>query len=122
MKNTIIELEEKLRFAMIESDIAVLEDLIDDSLIFIAPNGDVITKEMDIFVHKNKLQTINQIEVIEQNINIKENIAVVTTEVNLCGNYDKNDISGVYRYLRVWVQQKNLSEYRIIAGSVTIIK
>ncbi|UZJ63148.1 DUF4440 domain-containing protein [Sphingobacterium sp. KU25419] len=47
-KADILNQENKLYGAIKESNIKVLEELLHDDLLFVIPNGDVITKEMDL--------------------------------------------------------------------------
>lgn len=116
-KEKIIKLEEELRLAMISSDVAKLNELIDDSLVFISSQGVVCSKEMDLKAHENKIQKITELNQAEQSIQINENNAVVTVLASLKGEYASFDISGDYRYLRIWGKVNNT--YKIIAGSVT---
>lgn len=119
MKELISKLEEELRLAMIESNVEVLDKLIDNSLAFTSPNGTIATKQMDLSAHKSKIQKIINLQPSNQNITLHDNIAVVTVKMDLKGNFADIDISGQYQYLRVW-QNKN-GNWKIIAGSVTKI-
>lgn len=117
MIEEIIQLEEKLRQAMLTNDVDVLDKLINQNLSFITPDGNVATKEMDLQAHKAKLQIITELNPAEQNITIKNGTAIVTVKIQISGTFANTDISGTYRYLRIW-QQINDS-WQIIAGSVT---
>lgn len=117
---TIIELEEKLRQAMIASDVEILNDLIDDSLIFIAPDGNIATKQMDLYAHQNKIQKISKLIPSEQKVEIHESFAVVSVKMELVGTFAESSISGTYRYLRIWGNKKD--SWKIVAGSVTAIQ
>lgn len=117
MIEEIIQLEEKLRQAMLTNDVDVLDKLINQDLSFITPDGNVATKEMDLQAHKAKLQVITELIPSEQNIKIDNNTATVTVKMQITGSFGDIDISGVYRYLRIWKQINN--SWQIIAGSVT---
>lgn len=118
MQNEILKVEELLRLAMIEDDIQVLDKLIDESLLFVGPNGNVITKIDDLDCHKNGLQKIVSMEQTDLKINIIDNIlAIVTVKTNLKGSFMDKDISGNYRYIRTW--RKSQNSWKIIAGAVT---
>ncbi len=119
MKDKIIQLEEELRLAMLSNDVAKLNDLIDDSLVFIGPDGSVISKDMDLAAHRAKLQTMSELIPREQAINIHENFAVVTVILTIKGRYGEIDISGDYRYLRIW--SRFGATFRIVSGSVSKI-
>lgn len=116
MIEEIIQLEEKLRLAMLTNDVEVLDKLINEDLAFITPDGNVATKEMDLQAHKVKLQIITELVPSEQNIKINNDTAIVTVKMQITGTFGDVDISGLYRYLRIWKQINN--SWQIIAGSV----
>ncbi|HBG50112.1 MAG TPA: DUF4440 domain-containing protein [Cyanobacteria bacterium UBA9971] len=116
MKQEILNLEETLRHAMLEGDTAKLDELIDDSLIFIAPNGVVANKQMDLDAHKSGIQKMSDIIFSERKMELNENLAIVTVIADIKGIFADVDISGKYRYLRVW--QKKNNSWKIVAGSV----
>lgn len=112
----ILKLEEDLRQAMLLSDVQKLDELIDDNLTFISPFGCVVTKQMDLDAHRSKAQILTNLEPSEQTIDVRDNFVVVTVKMQLTGTYNQMDISGKYRYLRIW--QKVDGKWKIIAGSV----
>ena len=121
MKNEIIiNLENELKNAMLNSDIKKLNELISDELVFVSPVGIVVTKEMDLDAHKNKIQKITKLEQSEQNIKLKDNLAIVTVKAKIEGTFLDENISGEYNYLRIWEKKNN--KYQIIAGSVNKIR
>lgn len=119
MESEIIKLEEELRQAMLTNDVEVLDKLIVDSLVFTTPDGNIATKEMDLAAHKAKLQSMSELELSERTIKIYDNSAVVTVKADIKGYFGEMDISGSYRYIRVW--SKINSQWQIIAGSVVKI-
>ncbi len=119
MKNEIIKCEEELRQAMLNNDVVVLERLIHDDLVFIAPDGSPATKEIDINIYKNKIQKISILEPSEQLIKLFDDEAIVSVKMNIEGNINDISISGVYRYIRFWKRIDN--SWKIIGGSVTIV-
>ena len=120
MLSLIEDLEEKLRMAMISSDVTVLDKLIDDELVFVGPDGSVATKQMDLEAHKSKIQRISSIEASEQNV-FKRNdeLYIVTVKIAIKGYFGDLNIDGTYRYLRIW--KKVGDSFKIISGSVVKI-
>lgn len=114
IRDEIIELEEVLRQAMLESHLEKLDRLIDESLVFTLPTGDIITKEMDLNSHRSGIQKLAQLEPSDQKIFIHDDVAIVTVKMRMAGSYDNNPFSGVYRYTRVW--KKINKDWKIIAG------
>lgn len=119
MKDEIINLEEELRLVMLAGDVDKLDELISDSLIFIAPNGDVVTKYMDLDCHRTKLQQMTKMLPSEQVINLYGDYAVVSVKMDISGSFGNESIDGNYRYIRTWAQQNG--SWQVIAGSVTKI-
>lgn len=119
MEEEIIKLEEELRFAMLASDVAKLDELIADSLMFIAPNGMIVTKQMDIEAHKSGLQKMTKLSPSEQQIKVYDNCAIVTVKMEIEGTYGDTSISGNYRYIRTWSQTNGA--LKVVAGSVVSI-
>lgn len=116
-KKEIQKKEEELRLAMVASDVQKLDELIDDNLTFISPFGCVVSKQMDLDAHESKAQILTKLEPFEQKIDLRDNFVVVTVKMILEGTYSNMDISGKYRYLRIW--QKVESKWKIVAGSVS---
>lgn len=119
MKEEIIKLEEELRVAMIAADVDKLDELLADSLIFIAPQGEPITKQMDLEVQRNKIQKISELIPSEQKIELYNDFAVVTVKMQIKATFGEADISGTYRYIRTWAKSNN--RWQIVAGAVVQI-
>jgi ketosteroid isomerase-like protein len=109
--------EEKLRKAMINSDVETLDDLISDDMLFVGPVGGTATKDMDISAHKSKIQKMTSILQSEQRIKkYDDETYVVAVKCEIKGTFDDMNIDGNYSYLRIW--KKEGEKFRIIAGSV----
>jgi len=119
MESEIIKLEKELRLAMIAGDVEKLDELISDTLLFTAPSGAVATKQMDLDAHRSKIQKISALNVLEQQIMTYDNFAVVVSKMELVGTYGEMQISGQYRYTRVWL--KTDKGFKIVAGGVVVV-
>ena len=119
MEQEIIILEEDLRLAMLNNDVKKLDELIHNNLSFISPDGAIATKEMDLAAHRNKIQIMSELVPSEQVIKFEKNIAIVTVKMEITGTYGTFDISGNYRYLRIW--SKFDDKWQIISGAVVKI-
>lgn len=108
-------LEIKLIEAIQSSDVSFLESILHDDLRFIAPNGIVVTKQMDLESHRSKTMVVESIKSKLEEIKIINETAIVTIVYHTKGRMLGNPIDGTFRYLRVW----NLMPigYKIIAGS-----
>lgn len=118
MKNKdIIALEEKLRLAMLTSDVERLNELIADSLIFTAPNGMIINKEMDLNGHRLGIQKLSKLELLEQTFQLYDNFAIVTAKMQIDGTFNEECINGIYCYTRIWANFEN--KWQIAGGHVS---
>ncbi len=118
MEETIIEaLEEKLRQAMLNSDIEVLDELIADDLIFTMHTGLVINKQDDLAAHRTGIQKFTRIELDDQQVRHYGDCVVVTVKASLAGKFNGQDYSHIYRFTRLWVKRQN--RWQIAAGHVS---
>ncbi len=109
------EVETQLLEAMKKSDIKILNRLLHDDLLFVLPSGEVITKEMDLEIHKSGNLVFEEItSSIDSIKQIGEN-AVVTLSLKIAGKMLEQYFEGNFRYLRVWKMFDN--QLKVIAGS-----
>ena len=114
-KETIIELEYKLIEAIKTSDLDFLGFTLHDDLLFQAPNGQIITKEIDLAFHKSGQMFVESIIPTYENVNIINNVAIVTVVYKTKGTMFGNPIDGDFRDIRFW---KQFTEgIKIIGGS-----
>ncbi|KQC00343.1 nuclear transport factor 2 family protein [Pedobacter sp. Hv1] len=111
----IVASEKTLLKAIKDRDIASLDNLLHDDLLFNLPSGQTITKAADLDTHRSGLITIFTIEAKEQQINMIGDTAVVAVTINLKGKYIDHSIDGTFSYLRVWKNFNN--QWKVIAGS-----
>jgi len=118
-KADILNQESKLYGAIKESDIKVLEELLHDDLLFVIPNGDVITKEMDLQSYRDGNLKIRELNPQVEHLNIIDDTAVITLTLELKGNYVGDDFESKFRYIRVW--KAFASGIKVIGGSGMIL-
>jgi len=116
----IVNAEIELLTAIKKADIAVLEKMLHDDLLFNLPDGNTITKEFDLESYRLGKMKIETLEALDQIINIIEDIAIVAVTVSLKGTYDNNPLVGAYRYIRVWKQFDE--DLKVIAGSCVVLQ
>lgn len=118
MKDSTIEtLEEKLRQAMLSSDVLTLDELIANDLVFTMHNGLVINKQMDLEAHRSGIQKLTKLDIGDRQIHHYDDCAVVTVKTELIGTYNDQAFSESYRYTRVWVKLQN--RWQVVAGHVS---
>ncbi|MCF7361801.1 MULTISPECIES: nuclear transport factor 2 family protein [Vibrio] len=116
----ILEAEELLCKAMLESDTVALDKLLSSNLIFTNHLGQVLGKKDDLDAHKSGLLHISDISVDEQQIKLQTDTAVVFAKVTICGNYDGNPANGTFRFTRVW-QNIEGNHWEVIAAHSSVI-
>jgi hypothetical protein len=101
-KEEIIEIENKLVQGIKSSDIKLLDKILHDDLLFIAPNGQIITKEMDLASHRAGEMEVEQLIANFEDIKIIGDNAIVVVVYDTKGKMLGNSIQGQFRYIRIW--------------------
>ncbi len=117
MNDEISRLEEQLRQAMLTSDVAALDELIADTLVFTMIDGSVLGKEDDLAAHRSRALTIALLEPSDQRIQMYDDVAIVAVRMHMRGTYGGSDFEGMNRYTRVWLQTQG--RWQVIAGHVS---
>jgi hypothetical protein len=107
--------EEQLRQAMLASDIAVLDALLANGLIFTNHLGQCLGKEADLFAHKSGALRISKLEPSERKIKLAgDKAAVVSVRVQIIGTYEGQPAGGDFRFTRVWVSSSG--HWQVVAA------
>ena len=118
MNNSTIEtLEEKLRQAMLHSDVPVLDELIADDLAFTGPTGEVVNKQADLDSHRAGMTKFTRVDISDRQVHDYGGCVVVMVKAELAGTYNEQAFSGTYCYTRVWMQRQE--RWQIVAGHVS---
>ena len=116
-RDAIIKMEDQLLEAIKTSDIDTLDKLLHDDLLFITPDGQVITKQMDLTSHRLGTMVIEELVSTIEQINLIENTAIVIVVYETKGKMLGNPIQGRFRYLRNWSIFDG--QWKVISGSCT---
>ena len=111
--------EAALRQAQLASDVAVLDQLVDDALIFTGPDGAVYGKQDDLDAHRRGMVRITRLEPSEERIQRFGSIAVVSVRMDMSGTFQGATFAGPFRYTRVWCARPE--GWRIVAGHVSAV-
>lgn len=121
MENKTIELlEEKLQHAMLNSDVAVLDDLIADDLVWTMHTGFVGSKQDDLEAHRTGIFKYTKLDISDRQIHpFSDTCVVVTLKAEIAGTLNGQPFSEPYRFTRVWLYRQNC--WQIAAGHVSQI-
>lgn len=116
----IIECEKRLLTAIKNKDLKALDELLHENLLFNLPNGQTITKAIDMETHRTGSLIVDSIVPGEHVINLIDGVAVVTVIIGINGTYLGEIMEGKFSYIRVWKLFKG--SWKVIAGSCTQLK
>jgi ketosteroid isomerase-like protein len=113
------ECESALRRAQLSSDVEMLDQLVDEELVFVGPDGAVYGKQDDLDAHRQGWVRITRLEPSEETIQRFRDIAVVTVRMEMSGSFKGSSFAGSFRYTRVWCARND--GWRIVAGHVSAV-
>lgn len=119
LNETALQCENNLLQAMRHSDVAALDELLHNDLMFVIPSGMVISKEMDLDNFRSGDLKISSITNSEYQVLWVDDCILVTVNTELRGTYYDQPIDGNFRYFRVWKEVEG--RFQIIGGSGTPI-
>lgn len=115
----IIALETRIRDAQLRADVAALNDLIADELLFTGPDGQLGTKEQDLAAHGSGAVRFVRHEPEELRIRrVRDGVALVSLRARLAVEVGGRLVSGTYRYTRVWARESD-QPWRVVGGHVS---
>jgi ketosteroid isomerase-like protein len=106
-------LEMQWRQAQVDNDIAVISNLLADDYVGITANGTIETKAQAIALRKAGTIRINTLNLDDLKVRLYGDTAVVTSTADLQGVNGQSDISGKYRYTRVY--NLRLGQWKIVS-------
>lgn len=114
------EAEERLRLAMLHSDVGTLDQLLAPDLIYTNHLGQLFTKQDDLATHQSGKLNIEALSLSEQSIRVVGEIVIATVRVNSSGSYADSRIDGDFRFTRVWALSAD-NTWQIVAAHCSAI-
>lgn len=114
-EDLVLEQENKLCKAIKDGNVSMLDELLHKDLLFIIPSGEVITKEVDLKTYRDGVLKIDELAPVIENLNIIDDMAVITLTMTLKGKYNEVAFEATYRYIRFW--KKFDGGIRVVGGS-----
>jgi len=106
-------LEEQWRLAIISNNVTEMDHLLADDYIGISANGTVETKAQALAQRKAGTVLIKSLDLNDLKVRVYGDTAVVTSRAELAGSNGQSDISGNYRYTRVY--NRRLGQWKIVS-------
>jgi ketosteroid isomerase-like protein len=115
----IVALESAIRAAQLDADVAALDRLIADELLFTGPDGRLGTKQQDLEAHGSGAIRFREHEPQELRIRrVGPDVAVVALRARLAVEVGGAVVEGIYRYTRVWAREGD-GRWRVAGGHVS---
>ena len=120
VKTQIVKAEERLRHAMLTSDVSVLDELLASEIIITSHLGELLGKQDDLAAHKSGLIKIRELRPSEQHIQIHREVAIVSVRMQLSGSYSGSPANGDFRFTRVWAVSSS-GTWHIVAAHIGMV-
>lgn len=115
----IVALEAQLRRAQLDADVATLDRLIADELLFTGPDGQLGTKAQDLAAHGSGVVRFRTHEPEELRVRrVGSDVAIVALRTRLEVEVGGTLVRGTYRYTRIWARE-NDATWRVVGGQVS---
>ncbi len=117
----IVLLEARIRAAQLNADLAALEELISDDLLFTGPDGQLGTKAQDIEAYRSG--TVRFMAHVPEELRVRRvgaDVALSSLRAQLTVDVAGNLSHGTYRYTRVWAREDG-GAWRVVGGHVSLV-
>ena len=125
IEKTIIAFEERLKVAMLKSDIDELDQLLASDLIFTNHLGEVISKADDMEFHKSGDIMINSLELSEELIKPFAEIVTVSVRTKISGYFRDEPFNGDFRFTRIWcpaITEGEQTQWQVVVAHSCLLK
>ncbi len=106
-------LEQQWREAIINNNVSTMNHLLADDYIGITSNGTIETKAQVLAQSRAGTVRISKLDLSDIHVRVYGDTAVVTSVADLVGTNGASDISGEYRYTRVY--NRRLGQWKIVS-------
>lgn len=117
----VIACEARLRAGQLAGDVAALDALLAEELLFTGPDGQLGTKAQDLAVHGSGAVRFRVHAPEELRIRrVGADVAVAALRARLAVEVAGVVHSGMYRYTRVWAREAG-GDWRVVGGHVSAV-
>lgn len=113
--------EGELRAAQLDADVAALDRLIADELLFTGPDGTLATKAQDLAAHASGAVRFR--EHVPEELRVRRvgaDVAVTALRARLGVEVGGTLHRGTYRYTRIWAREGG-GPWRVVGGHVSAV-
>jgi ketosteroid isomerase-like protein len=115
----IVALEAAIRRAQLNADVAALDALIAEELLFTGPDGGLGTKGQDLEAHRSGVVRFRAYEPEELRVRrVGADVAVTALRARLAVEVAGALVRGTFRYTRVWARERG-RPWRVVGGHVS---
>jgi ketosteroid isomerase-like protein len=117
----IVTLEHRLREAQLAADVAALDALLAEDLLFAGPDGRLATKRDDLNAHASGAVRFH--EHVPEELRVRRvgsDVAVTSLRARLTVSVMGTPNTGTYRYTRVWAREGGTG-WRVVGGHVSSV-
>jgi ketosteroid isomerase-like protein len=107
------QLEMEWRQAVLDNNASAMERLLADDYVGISANGTIETKAQVLAQRKAGTVHFTQLDLNDVKVRLYGDTAVVTSQADLQGKNGERDISGKYRYTRVY--NRRFGQWKIVS-------
>lgn len=120
-RHEIDQLEETWRVALLKSNAAQMESLLADDYMAITASGTLQTKEQALDNLRTGRTHFTQLEISDRKVRFYGTTALVTSVAEVQGTTSEGDVSGSYRYTRVYVRDAQ-GAWKVVSFEVSRIR
>jgi ketosteroid isomerase-like protein len=120
-RHEIDHLEDNWRNAVLTRNVTALDDLLSDDYMAITAHGMLQSKDETLANLRNGITRIKSIEYSDRKVRFYGTTALVTSRAEVTGTSPEGDISGSYRYTRVYVRDSK-GTWRIVSFEASRIR
>ncbi|MEU6562231.1 nuclear transport factor 2 family protein [Nocardia nova] len=120
MEKDLREAERRLQAAQLAGDVQVLDELLDDRLIFTF-GADTATKADDLELHRSKAQIVNKLEEEELTVLVEGTTGVTWFLGAIEGSVHGSPFAARMRYTRTWAHDDSRG-WRVVAAHASVVE
>ncbi len=115
----ILACEKELRQAQLASDVAALDRLLDDLLVFTGIDGTLVSKQDDLSLHGSGRLRIVKMDPCDCQLLHLGATSVVSVRMDAEAVMDGVPVTAILRYTRIW--HKRATGWRLVAGHMSSV-